>query len=263
MFTNVLSKADTHLNKYGCVQRSMKGRNMLNQKPVIGISAVLYDESRDYRITRSYAEAVTESGALPLMIPSCMPQEDVEALLPELDGLFIPGGADVDPLLYGEEPRQALGLTKNANDRFEIHLLKVARRAHKPILCVCRGEQILNVAFGGTLYQDLPSQYPNALRHQQTPVGRNDPTHSIEITRPSLLFEIFGTERTVVNSFHHQAVKDLAHGFTVSARAKDGVIEAIEIPEEHILGVQWHPEAMYLVHSEHQALFRWLAEAAR
>ena len=146
---------------------SVKGRNMLNRKPVIGISAVLYEATRDYRITHSYAEAVAETGAIPVMLPACLPPEDVDALLPGIDGLLIPGGADVDPLLYGEEPRQGLGLTKTSNDLFEIRLLKAAREAHKPILCVCRGEQILNVAFGGTLYQDLPSQLPDSLRHQR------------------------------------------------------------------------------------------------
>ena len=241
----------------------MKGRKMLNNKPVIGISAVLYEASRDYRITHSYAEAVTEAGAVAVMIPACMPQEDVDALLYRLDGLLIPGGADVDPLLYGEEPHRCLGLTKNTNDRFEIRLLRAARLAQMPILCVCRGEQILNVAFGGTLYQDIPSQLPDALRHRQTPVDCSDATHTLELTRPSLLFEIFGSEQLAVNSFHHQAVKDLAPGFSVSARARDGIVEAIEIPEENILGVQWHPEAMYLAHSEQHALFCWLAEASR
>lgn len=235
---------------------------MLNNKPVIGISALLYEESRDYRITHSYAEAVTDAGAIPVMLPACLPQEDTDALLPGLDGLLIPGGADVDPLLYGEEPRRGLGLTKASNDHFEIRLLRSARAAHLPILCVCRGEQILNVAFGGTLYQDLPSQLPDSLRHQQTPVDRNEGTHTLDIAPASLLCELYGTETLAVNSFHHQAVKDLAPGFAVSARARDGVIEAIEIREENILGVQWHPEAMYLAHPQHHGLFRWLAQAA-
>ena len=235
---------------------------MLNNKPVIGISALLYEESRDYRITHSYAEAVTDAGAIAVMLPACLPQEDVDALLPGIDGLLIPGGADVDPLLYGEEPRQNLGLTKASNDHFEIRLLRAARAAHKPILGVCRGEQVLNVAFGGTLYQDLPSQLPDSLRHRQTPVDRNEGTHTLDIVPDSLLFELYGTEKLAVNSFHHQAVKDLAPGFSVSARARDGVVEAIEIREENILGVQWHPEAMYLAHPQHLGLFRWLAEAA-
>ena len=235
---------------------------MLNDKPVIGISALLYEASRDYRITHSYAEVVTAVGGIPVLLPAALPPEDVEALLPGLDGLLIPGGADVDPLLYGEEPRRELGLTRRSNDDFEIHLLRAARAAHLPILCVCRGEQVLNVAFGDTLYQDLPSQVPESFRHQQTPTDRNDATHSLDLKPGSLLAEIYGCEQMAVNSFHHQAVRDPAPGFTVSARAKDGVVEAIENQAEGILGVQWHPEAMYLAHPEHSLLFRWLVSAA-
>lgn len=235
---------------------------MLNDKPVIGISALLYDASRDYRITRSYAEAISAAGGIPVLLPAALSPEDVEALLPNLGGLLIPGGADVDPLLYGEEPRRELGLTKRSNDDFEIHLLRTARTAHLPILCVCRGEQILNVAFGGTLYQDIPSQLPESFRHQQTPTDRNDATHSLNLKSDSLLAKIYGCEQMVVNSFHHQAVKTPAPGFTVSARSKDGVIEAIENQAEDILGVQWHPEAMFLAHPEHLLLFQWLVLAA-
>lgn len=235
---------------------------MLNNKPVIGISALLYEASRDYRITHSYAEVMTDAGGIPVLLPAAMPPEDAEALLPGLDGLLIPGGADVDPLLYGEEPRRELGLTKRSNDVFEIRLIRAARAAKLPILCVCRGEQVLNVAFGGTLYQDLPSQLPESFRHQQTPTDRCDATHSLDLEPGSLLASIYGCEQLRVNSFHHQAVREPAPGFAVSARARDGVVEAIEIREERILGVQWHPEAMALAHPEQRLLFRWLVTAA-
>ena len=236
---------------------------MPTRKPVIAISANLYDESRDYRVSRCYAEAVAASGAFALLLPASNSPEESENFLSGADGLLIPGGPDVDPLLYGEEPRQGLGLSKTSNDLFEIRLLRAAREAHKPVLCICRGIQVLNVAFGGTLYQDIPSQVPGALRHMQTPTDRADPTHSVDVEADSLIWEAYGQERILVNSFHHQAVKDVAPGFTVSARAKDGLAEAIEIREEHIVGVQWHPEVMVSAHPEHLCLFRQLAEAAR
>ncbi len=235
---------------------------MLGNKALIGISALLYEESKDHRCTRNYAEAVSAAGGIPIMLPAVIAPEDIEGLLPGLDGLLIPGGADVDPLLYGEEPLRELGLVKTANDHFEIHLLRAARTAHKPILCVCRGVQVLNVAFGGTLIQDLPSQLPDSLRHRQTPVNACDPTHTVDIAEYSLLHAAYGSTTLLVNSFHHQAVRDPAPGFTVSARARDGVIEALEAPEEHIIGVQWHPEAMYQEHPEHLSLFRQLVSAA-
>ena len=236
---------------------------MLANKPVIGISAPLHPESRGYRISHCYADAVTEAGGIALLLPAVTAPEDVELLLQNLDGVLIPGGPDVDPLFYGEEPRQGLGLVIRSNDVFEMHLLKAARAAHKPILCVCRGVQVLNVTFGGTLIQDIPSQLPEALRHMQIPVDRADPTHSVDIVKDSYLYEVFGTETVLTNSFHHQCINKVAPGFSVSAKARDGVIEAIEVKEERILGVQWHPEEMVHAHPEHLRLFKQLVDAAK
>ena len=236
---------------------------MLANKPVIGISAPLHPESRGYRISHCYADAVTEAGGIALLLPAVTAPEDVELLLQNLDGVLIPGGPDVDPLFYGEEPRQGLGLVIRSNDVFEMHLLKAARAAHKPILCVCRGVQVLNVTFGGTLIQDIPSQLPEALRHMQIPVDRVDPTHSVDIVKNSYLYEAFGTETVLTNSFHHQCINKVAPGFSVSAKARDGVIEAIEVKEERILGVQWHPEEMVHAHPEHLGLFKQLVDAAK
>ena len=236
---------------------------MLANKPVIGISAPLHPESRGYRISHCYADAVTEAGGIALLLPAVTAPEDVELLLQNLDGVLIPGGPDVDPLFYGEEPRQGLGLVIRSNDVFEMHLLKAARAAHKPIFCVCRGVQILNVTFGGTLIQDIPSQLPEALRHMQIPVDRVDPTHSVDIVKDSYLYEVFGNETVLTNSFHHQCINKVAPGFSVSAKARDGVIEAIEVKEERILGVQWHPEEMVHAHPEHLGLFKQLVDAAK
>ena len=224
---------------------------MLANKPIIGISSPFHPESRGYRVSVCYADAIVAAGGIPVLLPASNTREDIDLLLPGLDGVLIPGGPDVDPLLYGEEPRQGLGLVIHSNDVFEIHLIKSARAAHKPIFCVCRGLQILNVTFGGTLIQDIPSQKPDAFRHMQIPVDRTEPTHSVDVVKDTYLFEVFGRETILTNSFHHQCVQKVAPGFTVSARARDGVIEAIEVKEERILGVQWHPEEMAHAYPEH------------
>ena len=235
---------------------------MLVNKPVIGISAPLHPESRGYRVSHCYADAVAAAGGLPILIPAADSPEDVDSLLPSLDGILIPGGPDVDPLFYGEEPRQGLGLVIRSNDLFEMNFLRAARTAHKPILCVCRGMQVLNVTFGGTLIQDIPTQIPGALRHMQIPVDREEPTHSVDIQKNTYLYEVYGTETILTNSFHHQCIQEVAPGFSVSAKARDGVIEAIEAKEERILGVQWHPEEMVHSRPEHFGLFRQLVKAA-
>lgn len=236
---------------------------MLAKKPIIGISASYHPESRGYRVSHCYADAIAAVGGIPVLIPAAVSPEDAELMLPGLDGILIPGGPDVDPLFYGEEPRQGLGLVIRSNDLFEMHLLKAARAAHKPLFCVCRGVQILNITFGGTLIQDIPSQLPNTLRHMQVPVDRREPTHSVDILKNTSLYEVYGTETILTNSFHHQCIQEVAPDFTVSAKARDGVIEAIEVKEEHILGVQWHPEEMVQAYPEHLGLFRQFVKAAQ
>lgn len=235
---------------------------MLADKPVIGISAPLHPESGGYRINSDYADAVVAAGGIPVLFPAALPAGDAELLLSGIDGVLIPGGPDVDPLFYGEEPLQGLGLVIRSNDAFEMHLLKSSRDAHIPILCVCRGVQVLNVTFGGTLIQDIPSQIPGSLRHMQLPVDRSEPSHSVELVKGSCLCEVYGKETILTNSFHHQCIRDVAPGFSVTARAKDGVIEAIERREEQIIGVQWHPESMFRAHPEHLGLFRQLVSFA-
>lgn len=236
---------------------------MLNDRPLIGVSAPYTESTRDYRSSFFYEDAITAAGGIAVLVPSANDPEAIRSLLSVLDGLVIPGGADVDPIFYGEEPVKGLGYFKTSNDEFEIDLIRTARAMHKPILCVCRGMQILNVAFGGSLYQDLPSQRPECIQHWQAPLDRVDVFHSMDIEEGSYLYEAYGKKSFRVNSFHHQAVKTVAPGFTASAHARDGIVEAIEVKEEHILGVQWHPEALYLSHPEHHCLFRQLISACR
>ncbi len=235
---------------------------MISKKPLIGISVPFHSESRGYRIPHGYGDAVVAAGGIAVLLPAANTKEDTELLLPGLDGILIPGGPDVDPFFYGEEPQRGLGPVIASNDEFEIHLIRAAREAHKPILAICRGVQILNVSFGGTLYQDIPTQIPESIQHDQGLTDRKEPAHRVGICRDSCLFKAYESETARVNSFHHQAVKKVAPGFSISAKAGDGIVEAIEIPEEHILGVQWHPEEMYEMHPEHLSLFRQLVDVS-
>jgi putative glutamine amidotransferase len=183
-----------------------------------------------------------------------------------LDGLLLPGGVDVAPALYGEDPHPKLGKVEGPLDEAELVLARWALADGLPLLGVCRGIQTLNVAAGGTLYQDLPSQYPGALRHSCSPPDypRQHRAHAVHVEPGSRLATILNAHETMVNSRHHQAVKDLAPGFVVSARAPDGVIEGIEGEDERFaVGIQWHPESLAADDPQMLALFQALVRAAR
>lgn len=204
-------------------------------------------------------EAIYAGDGIPIIIPfpdrvnACQKAAKEQAQF--FDGLLLPGGPDVDPLYYDEDPVNGLGMTLSAKDEFEIALIKETLAAGKPIFGICRGIQILNVALGGTLYQDLPSQNKEAtIQHTQATLGHY-PTHRITLTAQSKLAELFG-DKIVVNSRHHQAVKKVAPGLKVTATAADGVIEAVESATgDQILAVQWHPENLWQKDPEQFKLF--------
>ena len=196
------------------------------------------------------------------------PYEEKEALLSTLeriDGLLLTGGGDINPLFLGEEPVKNLSSINHRRDRQELILTRLAANRQIPILGICRGIQIMTAALGGKLYQDIHSQHSEpCIKHSQE-LDRSYPSHTVEVEKESLLSRIFdGEERLNVNSFHHQAVKEPTQGFMVSARATDGIIEAIESTEyKSMLGVQWHPECMILCDDESMLpLFRWLTKEA-
>jgi putative glutamine amidotransferase len=183
-----------------------------------------------------------------------------------LDGLLLPGGVDVDPAHYGETPHPALGRVDEALDRAELLLARWALEEGMPVFGVCRGIQVLNVAAQGTLYQDLPAQYPGAGPHACNPPAypRGSRPHAVEIAPTAHIARAMRTTRCMVNSRHHQAVKDVAPGFAVTARAPDGVIEGIERTSGALAyGVQWHPENLALGDPQMLGLFQLLVEAAR
>jgi putative glutamine amidotransferase len=225
--------------------------------PVIGITATLREDvdrvaerplGKFVRADLDYVEGVADAGGVPVVLPPVAEPRAAEALLDGIDGLLLSGGSDLDPRYYGEVAVPELGVTLPERDAFEMALLERALRRKIPIFGICRGMQVLNVALGGTLYQDLPSQMDHMVllgHRQETPKWQ--PTHEVEVDGSSKVAEIMGTNELKVNSYHHQAIKDLASGLVAVASAPDGVIEAVEsgdLSQRWLLGVQWHAEAM-------------------
>ncbi|MBL8833319.1 MAG: gamma-glutamyl-gamma-aminobutyrate hydrolase family protein [Rhodospirillales bacterium] len=194
-----------------------------------------------YALRQNYCGAVADVGGLPLPLPH--EPELADAYLDGIDGLLITGGAfDVDPALFGDATKHATVKTKDRRTAFEHAMVKGALARDMPILGICGGEQLLNVALGGTLHQHVPDAFPNGLAHEQ-PNPRTEPGHAVDVVPGTLLHRVVGATRMNVNSAHHQAVKDVGPGVVVNAKAPDGVIEGIEHPGKRFcLGVEWHPE---------------------
>lgn len=240
--------------------------------PVIGISA--YSEEGRCQVNMTYVNSVRMAGGVPLVIPVTSDDAQIDAILKTIDGLLMTGGEDFDPLKwFGEEPVRGLGEVVPARDDYDVKLVRAAVAKGIPVLGICRGEQLLAVAFGGSLWQDIPSQIPASyVKHRQGPTTGAYGTHSIAITKGSLLEKVLGKDKAVVNSFHHQAIKDVPQGLKVVATSADGIIEAVErsgklrgFPDggAMILGVQFHPEIITNAgNPEFLPIFRKLVEEA-
>jgi putative glutamine amidotransferase len=239
-------------------------------KPVIGITPSPVKQSsaarelERYAIASCYVNAVIAAGGLPIILP---PQDDnVDALLEIVDGVLFSGGADLDPSIYGDtEVHPKTYGVDPLRDRFELDLIKTTIERDIPSFCICRGIQVLNVACGGTLYQDVLDQYDGALPHRQQETGHQNhqASHTVSVEPGSLLAHSYEQNSIPVNSYHHQAVRDVAPGLIVSAQSEDGLVEAVEMPgKSFVLGVQWHPEMLFEVHPVHLAPFKQLVAAA-
>ena len=216
---------------------------------------------RDDAMTgRNYSQAVALAGGLPLMVANLDPELAAEYAR-TADALLLTGGGDVDPELFGALPDRDLGSVDPERDAFELALYAAFREAGKPVLGVCRGCQVLNVAHGGKLHQHLPS-VPGTHQHDQRDL-RGFPSHTVELEAGSRLAAAYGATRVRANSYHHQAISEVGAGLRAVARAGDGVVEAVEAESGPlVVGVQWHPEMMFERFTEHQAPFRVLVEAA-
>jgi putative glutamine amidotransferase len=225
------------------------------RRAVIGITLGDGDRPGYTSMRADYVRSVARSGAVPVVLPT-LPAEAADAVLDRLDGLVLSGGIDVDPALYGRTRHPKLGRVDRERDDFELALTRDALRRDLPILAICRGQQVLNVATGGTLIQDIPSELEGAVTHAAAG-RRTRRSHPVEVVPGSKLREILGPGPISVNSFHHQAIDRLGEGLSVSGRCpEDGVIEAVEMNDRaFVLGVQWHPESFWKEAASFQALF--------
>lgn len=231
-------------------------------QPVIGITCSLDQNTDRSYLTQYYVRAVEAAGGVPVALPVLKNISLGSHQLAKVDGLLLSGGVDVDPAYFQEEPQPWLGEITPERDWYEIELVSQAFEQKMPILAICRGMQVLNIAAGGNVYQDISRGFKNPLKHnQQAP--RWYPTHRLDVESGTRLAEILQSESLRVNSFHHQAVKHVAPGFAASARSSDGVIEAIERTGEVFnVGVQFHPECMWERDPKLLELFKALVKSS-
>lgn len=242
----------------------------LGTKPTIGISSSLLTiESGSFLgserafVGYDYIEGIVKAGGVPVVIPVVEDLTLVAEQMQGIKGLLLSGGHDVSPQFYGEEPAQTLQGVNQKRDQHERELIRYAHQTGQPLLGICRGLQLLNVTFGGTLYQDIDSLSPNILQHMQKSYPYC-PSHQVELVKGTLLQKLFEQDELAVNSYHHQAIKKVAPDFLVNARSKDGMIEGIEKKGEgFVVAVQWHPEMMFAKSALMFKLFEGFVQAAK
>ncbi len=215
-------------------------------KPIIGITCDYDYTLEDNKAYGGYVRAIARFGGLSVLLPANSVVEDIPQILEFLEGILIIGGDDIAPSFFGESPHSKLGEVNPYRDKFEIELTRQAISNDMPILGICRGIQVINVAMGGTLYQDIESQFEGTCICHRQRAPKWYGIHEVYLNHQSRISNVFGHHAIQVNSFHHQAVKDIAPGFDVVGHASDGVIEAIEGRDRlFTVGVQWHPERMF------------------
>ena len=237
---------------------------MSGNRPRIGITMRLELETDRFYLARHYSEAIEAAGGAPVHISLIPNPGYISSVMDELDGVLLPGSdSDIDPLRYGTEPHPHLGSVHPVKDETDLLVLDEIEKRRLPLFAICFGMQALNVSRGGTLIQDIPSQLPGAIKHQQG-APRDRPSHAIKLAKTSLLLALASAEQILVNSHHHQAVDKVGSDLVATAWTSDGLIEAVEDsrPERFALGVQWHPELGWQRDPLSKALFeRFIAEA--
>src|SRR5215216_2560811 len=237
---------------------------MMQTRPRIGITMRIEQTTNRFYLGRDYSEAVEAAGGVPLHI-SLIPNADyIDSVVAHLDGILLPGSdSDVDPLRYGQQPHPLLGTVQTIKDETDLLVIEAAERRGMPLFAICFGMQVLNVSRGGTLIQDIRSQVPEAIKHEQGP-PRDRPSHRVRLSESSKLSRIAGTLDAVVNSHHHQAIESVGADLVATAWTTDGVIEAMEDPrpDRFVLAVQWHPELGWANDLLSQRLFRTFVNEA-
>jgi putative glutamine amidotransferase len=242
----------------------------MGSRPIIGIAAMSDHDAAGlhaprFSLNQSYNKAVMAAGGVPFMIPHVEDIESLRELYEMFDGFLLPGGVDIHPKYYNEEPHPKLDPTDEGLDWIEGTLLRWALEDDMPVFGICRGEQVLNVVMGGTLWQDLPSEYATVFDHRESFKRkiRDYLAHDVRIDPNSRLAEIAGATRVWVNTSHHQAIKRVAPGLIATAWSPDDLVEAVESPDHFfVMAVQWHPEEMVKKHEWTLRLFQAFVEAA-
>lgn len=235
-------------------------------RPLIGIPchAGLRAETERpiYYNNRSYIHAVECAGGIPVLIPVLNELDGLQELFPRLDGVLISGGIDVDPQYYNQDVHPLLGETNPQLDELEIGLVRWAKENHVPTLGICRGMQLINIALGGDLYQDLSADFPKSLRHANWDLPRNKLIHQVKVAAGSRMEELLGVRELSVNSLHHQAVKEAGRDVIISGYAEDGVAEFLEVTTHpFMVAVQCHPEELYTEYPVWERLFKAFIDA--
>lgn len=232
-------------------------------KPLIGIVS-LYDETKEsFWMLPGYVQGLEDAGAAPMILPLTADREALARYAALCDGFLFPGGHDVDPALYGEEPSPLCGTVCPERDSMERLLFPLALETGKPLLGICRGVQMMNVMLGGALYQDLPAERPSEVEHHGQP-PYDQVIHTVTVAEGSPLAQAVGAGEMGVNSYHHQGIKTLGRGLKIAAAAPDGLVEAVYLPDHRFaLAVQWHPEFSYKSDENSRKIFRAFVDAAR
>ncbi|MCS6847967.1 MAG: gamma-glutamyl-gamma-aminobutyrate hydrolase family protein [Anaerolineae bacterium] len=221
-------------------------------------------EKRRFTLGKNYVNSLVACGAIPILLPTVVAPEDWRTIYESADGVLLSGGGDVDPALFGEPAHEKTYGVDRERDEVEMALARWALQDDKPLFAICRGIQVMNVALGGSLIQDLPSQWGSAVPHDGNYNGfeRHAVAHPVCIEPGTHIAQIMGPGEVGVNSFHHQALKDVADGLIITSRAPDGIVESVEFPgKRHYIGVQWHPEEMAAGREDMMRLFRTFVEA--
>ena len=223
-------------------------------KPIIGILSEI-DMEKNSKLQNIYIKAVETSGGVPILLPYVEDSETMERFVGLCDGFLFTGGADVNPNRYGEEKKSTCEDVQYYRDELEFRVFQKALSTSKPILAICRGAQLTNVALGGTLYQDIPTELDTQIPHRQSEPDCS-PSHEVKVFADTPLYKIAGTERIQANSFHHQAIKKLGKGLAVMAVADDEMIEAFYLSgERYLCAYQWHPERLYETNPHNRRIF--------
>lgn len=228
---------------------------------IIGITPMYDNEKEMVWLHPGYFGGVAEEGAIPYMLPWTLDEKILRESVDKCDGILFSAGHDVLPEIYGEEVLNNSVITLREKDEIEKIIINEALKKNLPMLGICRGEQFMNAAMGGTLYQDLPTQHPSDVNHSQKP-PYDKPIHNVKILKDTPLYEIAKVENTKVNSTHHQAVKDLGPTLKSMAVSDDGLVEAFyDIERKFVWGIQWHPEYDYQTNQISKAIFKKFIES--